>query len=215
MSNRCKPPASPAKYNEGVNSRFAIGSPCPKRWADLHGSGRQRFCDDCQKQVHAIDQYAPEEWNQIWRESGGHVCGLLGGEPAPEPRSRRAVLVGALLAAVSPLLAKTGRLRIRLIDELGSVIAGAEVSLLGARDKPKQTTLTNGIGEAVWSELPMGNCRFSLEAPGFARKVLTATLRNDEELKIETTLVVAATLGDVIFVGKQPAKKRRSRSIFR
>ena len=214
MSSAGKPPESPAKYNEGVNSQFTIVNPCPKRWTDLRGSGRVRFCDVCQKQVHAIDQYAAADWNQIWHESQGHVCGLLGGGSPPQPRTRRAVLVGVLLTAVSPLMAKTGRLRIRVIDELGSVIVAAEVSLLGRRDKPKQTAHTDGIGEVVWVDLPMGDCRFAIEAPGFERRVVTATLRNDEELKIDTTLVVA-TMGEVVFVGRKPAKKRRSRSIFR
>src|SRR6476646_844541 len=118
-----------------MHSGFVIVNPCPKRWADLRGDGRQRHCDSCRTPVHAIEHYSWEEWAQIWRDSNGHVCGFLSGESLPEPRSRRAVLVGALLTTVSP---------------------SAEASLVGADGKPSRTVQANRSGEIVLTDLPFG-----------------------------------------------------------
>ena len=117
-----------------------------------------------------------------------------------EPRNRRAILVGALLTTVSPLFAQTGRVRIRVTDVTGAVVSGAEGSLLGADNKPKRTVRANDHGEIVWTDLPMGNCRFRVTMLGFRDRRLTVTLRNSDEVKIEAQLEVGALLGEVITV---------------
>jgi hypothetical protein len=173
----------------------------------LHGDGRKRHCDACGMSVHAIDQYSREEWDEVWRESNGRVCGSLSGESAPEPRTRRAVLVGALLTAVSPLMAQTGRVRIRVTDATGAVITTAEGSLIRADDKPEQTAQANAAGEITLADLPLGNCRLEITATGFRKRPLTVTLRSDEEVKIETRLEVGSVGEFVIF---EPASTKMS-----
>lgn len=91
--------------------QFTILNPCPKKWDQLEGEGRQRYCDACRKNVHSIGEYSADEWDKIWRESGGNACGLIASEPFAIPRSRRAILMGALLTAVSPLMAASGFLK--------------------------------------------------------------------------------------------------------
>ena len=149
--------------------------------------------------VHALEQYSPENWYQIWRESQGRVCGFLGGESSTEPRGRRAVLVGALLTAISPLMAQTGRVLIRVTDQNGAVVTTAEASLLGADAKPTRTMRANYAGEIAWMDLPLGNCRFAVIASGFKTRPLVVTLRNGDEVKIEATLEVG-TIGEVVTV---------------
>jgi hypothetical protein len=149
--------------------------------------------------VHAIEQYSPQDWDQLWREQQGRVCGLLSEESPPAPRSRRAVLVGALLTAISPLLAQTGRVRIRVIDATGAVVTTAEASLLGADAKPTKTVRANDAGEIAFSDLPFGECRFSVVALGFNTRPLLAILRNSDEVKLEAILDVGS-IGTVVSV---------------
>ena len=59
-------------------------------------------------------------------------------------------------------------------------------------------------GEIVLMDLPFGDCRFTVVAPGFQERPLTVTLRNGAELKIETVLEVAS-MGEVVAV---KARKR-------
>lgn len=191
-------------YNDSVNSRFAIVSPCPKRWGDLHGDERKRHCDVCQRSVHAIERYSIEEWDQIWRESEGRVCGFLGGESPAKLRSRRVVLAGAFITAISPLMAQNGRVRVRVSDAAGAVVTTAEVSLLGADGKATEKFRANASGETVWTDLPMGDCRFAVDAPGFKRLPLTVTLHSGAEVKIDAVLELGSLGGPVIVAEWNP-----------
>jgi hypothetical protein len=122
-----------------MRSRFVIVNPCVKRWQDLRGDGRERHCGECGKNVHAVAQYSNKEWDELWRASDGCVCGFLGGESAPEPRSRREVLVAALLTAVAPLVAQNGRVRIVVKDPTGAVIPNTEAVLQGGDGRAIRT----------------------------------------------------------------------------
>ncbi len=173
----------------GVSARFAILNPCAKRWTDLSGEGRKRFCDECQTYVHALDQYSFEEFAELQRKSG-RVCGFLAGESPPKPRSRRAILIGALFTAISPLMAQSGRVRIRVTDISGAVIPRAKVTLLGAGDKPLRTEQADEMGEIVWTDLPFGESKISVTSQGFATRRLVVTVRNSEEVKVDTQLEV-------------------------
>ncbi len=172
----------------------------------MQGEGRERYCDVCQKSVRAFDQYSEAELDQVWRESDGHVCGLLSEESPPEHRTRRAVLVGALLTAISPLMAQTGRVRIRVTDPSGAVVPGAVGSLLGTEDKPKKTA--NEAGEIVFTDLPFGDCRFTIATPGFKTRALTVTIRNGDEVKIEAVLDLGVSNMGVI-VEEVPVESTR------
>ena len=182
-----------------MSSRFTIANPCSKKWADLRGEGRVRHCDACNTSVHAIEQYSREEWDQVWRESDGRLCALLQRESPEEPRSRRAVLAGALLTAISPLMAQTGRVRIRVTDVNGAVIANAEAALRGADDKPLRSAHADEVGEIVLQDLPMGDCRFVINAPGFDTRNLTVSIGSGNEVNVETRLVVG-TIGQTVVI---------------
>ena len=181
-----------------MKSQFAILRPCSKNWAELQGNGQKRYCETCRTDVHAIEKYSPEEWTRIWNESGGHVCGYLEGESPEPPRSRRAVLVGALLTAISPLMAQNGRVRIRVTDRAGAPVPSAKVALLDSNGFVLRTLEANDSGEIVWTGLPMGDNQFELEVPFNARR-LTATLHNGDEKVIET-VVNLGIMGEVVRV---------------
>lgn len=121
-----------------------------------------------------------------------------------EPRSRRAVLVGARLTAISPLMAQTGRVRIRVTDPAGAVVPTAQASLLGPDDKPIRTARANEVGEIVFTDLPLGDARFAVVEQGFRTRRLTALIRNGEEVRVEAAF-------DGAFVGEILLVKKRSR----
>jgi hypothetical protein len=165
----------------------------------LQGEGRSRYCEVCKTHVHAVAEYSPKEWTKLWQESNGRVCGFLGSETVTPPRSRRAILLGALLTAAAPLWAQIGRVRIRVTDITGAVIPAAEASLLGPNGKSILTLSANDNGEIVWTDLPLGESRFQVIVPGFKLRQLAAMIRNGDEQKIEARLELG-TVGGVVSV---------------
>jgi Carboxypeptidase regulatory-like domain len=188
-----------------MREQLAILNPCPKKWSDLEGEGRVRYCGVCRKNVHALDELTARERDQLWLESNGHLCGMLTRTSVEPARSRRAILVGALLTAVSPLLAQSGRVRIRVTDVTGAVVPGATVSLLRADDTASRTLKADQRGEAVFTDLPMGDSRISVTMPGFATLHRTVTIANSDEQRIDARLEVG-TMGEVVLI--EPVKQR-------
>jgi hypothetical protein len=157
-------------YTSRMCGNFAIPNPCPKKWQDLEGEGRARFCGTCQTHVHAVAEYSIEEWTKLWQESDGRVCGFLGCETVTTPRSRRAILVGALLTAVAPLWAASGRVRFRVINpSLGTPVQGASISLMDSSDQAVRTRETDEAGELLWADLPLGDAVFLVRPSGGRR----------------------------------------------
>jgi len=178
------------------------------KWTDLQGDSRQRYCNLCRKSVHAMEQYSKEEWDRLWRESNGKVCGYSSPEMPEEHSSRRAVLVGALLTAIAPLMAQAGRVRIRVLDSTGAVIPTAEASVLAPDNRPLRTVKADESGEVLLRDLPVGNCRFRVSAPGFASKTLTIAVSEIEEVQVDTKLDVGL-MGDVVIIEPRAIKKSR------
>jgi len=180
-----------------MSAQFAILSPCQKRWSDLCGDGRKRFCDECQTYVHVLDEYSLQEFQDLKRESRERVCGYLVGESHPGPRSRRAILLGAVLTAISPLLAQSGRVLIRVTDATGAMVPGAQVSLLGENGKPLRSLQTDERGETVFNDLPIGNSQLRVYCLGFKRLPLTVTVRSSDEVRVAAKLEIA-TMGGAV-----------------
>jgi len=131
----------------------------------------------------------------------------LVGESPPPSRSRREVLVGVALTAISPLMAQSGRVRIRVTDSSGTLmIPEAEASLMGKDDKPILTAHANEAGEIVLSGLPIGDSRINVSCRGFNNLPLIVTIRNAEELKIDAMLQLGSvgTIVNVEPVAPQP-----------
>ncbi len=182
-----------------MNELYVIPNPCPKKWVEMEGNGRARLCGTCNTLVHNIEAYSEAEWEKLWRESGGHVCGMRGGESPREPRTRRAVLVGALLTAISPLMAQDKRLRLVAQDPSGAVVVGVTVELLDKDDKVLRKMETNQVGEVVWTDLAVGDSIFRLSAKGFKSKTVSVMLIGAGEKRVEVKLDVSAEF-DGLFV---------------
>jgi hypothetical protein len=165
----------------------------------MDGFARRCFCPDCQTDVHALEQYSAEEIEELRRGSPNRLCGYRAGEsPAPQ-RSRRVVLLGALLTAISPLMAQSGRVRIRVTDATGAEVPNADVSLPGPDAHPQRKGYTNDMGEILLTDLPMGDLRVTVSKPGFQSLPLIVTVRNADEQKVEARLQVG-TVGGPAFV---------------
>lgn len=161
-----------------MSGKFAILNPCPKKWAELEGNGRTRYCDACQKHVHALDAYTAKERERLWRESDGHVCGMLAWSSTEPVRSRRAILLGALLTAAAPLFGQSGRLRIRVTDQTGAAVPHSTVSVWGDRENITRQESVNELGEVTLTNLPFGDSIISIAMPGFVTFRRTITTKN-------------------------------------
>jgi hypothetical protein len=190
-----------------MNRRVAIVNPCAKRWSDLQGEGRERYCGECHLAVYDAARYTSEELAQLWRESKGRVCTFVAGPSVSEPRSRRAVLAGALLTAISPLVAQAGRVRIWVTDSVGEPIKGAEASILGDGDKPVQSAVSDDMGEVALANLPIGNSQLAVSAPGFGAQRLTLTIAGSAQQELRISLRVGL-LGESILVEPAPTPVR-------
>jgi hypothetical protein len=108
------------------------------------------------------------------------------------------VLAGALLTAISPLMAQSGRVRIRVTDATGGKIPGAEASLLGNGDK-LTVGRADAAGEIVLTGLPIGESRITLSHPGFKSLPLVVTIGNSDELNVDAKMEVGPfTMGVIV-----------------
>jgi len=122
--------------------------------------------------------------------------------------NRRAALVGGLLLALSPLKAQSVAVRIQVKDPTGWMLPGAQVTLLGAKDKPIRTLTADNTGVLVWEDLPSGDSRFRVGMPGFISQVLKVTVHSDDyEEKVDVTLQIPVCnyLSDLL---PQPSKRK-------
>ena len=56
------------------HDQLRIHTPCPKKWEELSGKGRKRFCDACSLHVHDAAQMKREEAHRLVAESSSRVC---------------------------------------------------------------------------------------------------------------------------------------------
>jgi hypothetical protein len=68
----------------------------------------------------------------------------------------------------------------RVTDPVGDVLPGAQVTLLGAKDKPIRTLTTDKAGLLVWEDPPLGDSRFRVSMPGFYFQVRTVRVHSDD-----------------------------------
>ena len=82
-------------------------------------------------------------------------------------RGRFAVIVPTLLAAISPLLAQTGSVRVRVTDPLGARISDAVASFLDKDKKVIRQARSDRMGELILTNLPVGDGNVEIDIPGF------------------------------------------------
>jgi hypothetical protein len=91
-------------------SELTIRTPCPKRWEELSGDGRRRFCSECSLHVHNAAALTERQALALVAESEGRVCmriecGPSGAPVFREEQGRLARLSRWALSAGTALLA--------------------------------------------------------------------------------------------------------------
>lgn len=110
---------------------FRIDSPCPRRWAELEGSGPRRYCDSCRLQVHNVSAMSRTERADFHRRLEGPVC--IAYEVRPD---------GAMAQPPRfPRLRKWLRLAAALVPFLGSSCATPAPMATGGMLPPRRNDL--------------------------------------------------------------------------
>jgi hypothetical protein len=98
--------------------------------------------------------------------------------------SRFAIALGAVLLAGAPIYGQglTGSITGTVVDQTGSAIAGAEVTLTSTTTNLTRQTTTDSSGDFVFTQVLPSNFRLSIAAKGFRKYeqtdiILTATER--------------------------------------
>lgn len=148
----------------GRGGDAVIPEPCSRLWEEFPGDDRRRFCGACGRDVHAVAAYSDGEWADLLKKE--RVCAYWAGEGAAAPRSRRAIVAGAFLTTISPLLAQTGGLLVSVRDASDAPVPSAEVILLCA-DKQERRGRADGQGIVRFTDLPLGDANIRVTSPGF------------------------------------------------
>jgi Carboxypeptidase regulatory-like domain len=93
-----------------------------------------------------------------------------------------------------PAWAQTGALRVRVTDPTGARVPRATVSVRGSHEKIIRQEETDGSGEIVLTELPMGECAVSVIKGGFLTVRRKALIRSAEEERLEVRLQLSPPL---------------------
>jgi len=163
---------------------FKITDPCDRHWGEMPGGDRRRFCGECGKFVHNAAAYSREELTAL-----GPVCGYVGGESFGPPQSRRAVMAGALLTTISPLLAQEGRVRVVVTNAAGTGVGNAEVKI------GEQRLNADSSGIASFAGLPVGRVEIIVSYPGFWIWRGTFNVQNGPDLKVDAKLELGSVGG--------------------
>lgn len=155
----------------------------------MAGDERRRFCGDCGKFVHAVELYSETELAQL-----GPICGYIGGTTEGPRQGRRAMLAGALLTTIAPLLAQEGQFVIAVKDATGAGLPYAEVTVGERKVKADEA------GVASISGLPVGRQEVRVVMAGFQTWRGAYTISNGAAVKVEAVLQVGS-VGGVVYVG--------------
>jgi hypothetical protein len=117
--------------------------------------------------------------------------------------------MGALLTTISPLMAQSGRVRIRVTDPMGAAAQGAEASLSEKDGKTISAGRSDEVGEIILTGIPIGIFQIRVSHPGYKIVLLVGVpVLNADEQKLDVKLEVGEAMGVVSF------KKRKRWWIF-
>jgi hypothetical protein len=64
-----------------ILDRVQVASPCTKRWDDMVGDDRRRFCDGCRLNVYNLSAMSRDEAADLVLKSEGRLCGYFWRRP--------------------------------------------------------------------------------------------------------------------------------------
>jgi hypothetical protein len=125
-------------------------------------------------------------------------------EGVPLLRIPLVVLVLAFNASVSGSLSAQQIVSIRITDQTGAVIAGANVQVRSVNGTLQRATQSDTTGSSIISGLPAGNYRLVVSNPGFETKEITVTIgTTDVPAPLRISLVVGAVSTTINVQGRE------------
>jgi hypothetical protein len=88
-----------------------VETPCPKRWQDMEGDDKLRYCDACRRYVHNVSAMSTDEASALVSGTQGRICVryLAAPDGTPVTRDSRhraprllAVVLGVLTSIFAP-----------------------------------------------------------------------------------------------------------------
>ncbi len=136
-------------------SVLEIQKPCPKRWGELIGDEKRRFCSECSIHVHNATQLTREETRELIASAESRVCLRVeydaSGTPLFRERARDKAARAArwaLSAAAGLLAACNGGLQSSAPESSGQLNGGAGPSPTG------QAITTEKLGDFAVPQAP-------------------------------------------------------------
>ena len=127
-----------------------IGTPCPRKWGDMTGDVKRRFCEHCQLHVHNLSAMPPGERMRFVAETRGRACityelrpdGTMVTASRWDWMLRPLRAVGALLAAILPFAFSSCAIR-----RLGG--APPDMKAVSTQNAQQKLGRVNVLGEAM------------------------------------------------------------------
>src|SRR5258707_5839749 len=91
--------------NHEIEPPIQIRTPCSKRWEELVGDERRRFCCECSLHVHNSAELTQREAHALVSQAPGRVCMRIEFDAQGAPVHRRSRLVRWAFSAGAALLA--------------------------------------------------------------------------------------------------------------
>jgi outer membrane receptor protein involved in Fe transport len=112
---------------------------------------------------------------------------------------RRLSFAGALvLALAAPALAQTGGLSGTIVEQTGAAVPGAAIVLTGSASG--RSTISSGIGDFTFADLPAGMYRLTISLEGFSPIVAGDIAIGDRVVELPPIMLHVAPLSDTVIV---------------
>jgi hypothetical protein len=91
-----------------------------------------------------------------------------------------------------------GELRLRILDPIGQVLAGAEGTLASEAPALSRSFVADGEGQATLADLPFGVYRLSVGLPGFVTRTQVVDVRSAVPIALQVTLDVGLSVTEQV-----------------
>jgi len=211
-----------------ADTHIEFPEPCQEDWDGMHPLGRARHCDSCDKPVHDLTQYTPEEADALIHGAGGPACLrahiAADGRVITKPSPFGKLLTAAVAApAIFIALAAVGAAADPTTGAIsGSVKAGhtAPLSVTAVADGVVRTAPVATDGTYRLDQLPPGAYRLEFKVRNavwwavdqVAVRANYVTVRKADTPPPEpgrTGPLARVVAGDVAVMGAPPIPPRR------
>jgi len=190
-----------------------ILTPCQADWNEMTGDDREKFCAQCQKNVHDVSAMTRAEASALlaagnpicvrfYRDADGNVA-TTDSTPAPGLLGRRNFLT-VIAAGAAAVMVPIFGLAQGDAAIAGTVVNPAKAKVFGVRIQLKQVeqiiaeTKTDALGNFRFAEAKAGSYQLTASHPGFMLETLHVTVSDNAPKRLTIELKAAQrTMGIV------------------